>query len=180
MNTCPICESNIVSPSGDPSSNILLIGEFPGEDEMIAGIPFVGKAGYVLKKEIYRNKVDYKRLRATNLWLHPSHKAKSRKKEDQKLAKDLNEKCLKYCMEQLLEEAQGKDAVLLLGSDSVKVLADRSVSEWAGLEIKSDYLDAHLIMCTPNPAQVYHVPFGEVRLSIYKFCKEIKKRNYYE
>ena len=180
MTSCPVCSLPIISPSGNPNSTILLIGEFPGDEEMKVGLPFVGKAGHVLRQEFYREKVDYKRLRITNLWLHPKHTAASRKKEDQKLAAELNENCLKYFMECLLKEANGKKAILLIGSDAVKTLTGKSVSAWAGLRMTSDYLDPPLLMCSVNPASVYHVPLGETRLSIHKFVREMKRAGYYE
>src|SRR3990167_5244965 len=162
---CPVCNQDIISPSGNPKSFILLIGGIPDEEEMLIGNLFVSResGGQVLKSEFFREKVDYKRLRITGLWLHPPHTPASMKKEDKRVASDLNERCMKFFMEELLKEADGKQAILLIGSEAVKALAGVSVSDWAGLKITSDYLDAHLIMPMHNPGYVYHNPLGEVR-----------------
>lgn len=178
MNECPICGKKLILPTGNKDSKVLIIGEFPGKEEMIRGMPFSGEAGDVLKKELDRNKVSFRKLRVANVWFHKETKAKSRKKVDQQLAKDLNKKCLNYFIEELLKEAVGKKAILLVGSESTKILAGRSVSEWAGLEIPVAYFDC-LVMCVPNPGQVFHAPLGEVRVSIRKFCNKIKQRGYY-
>jgi uracil-DNA glycosylase len=44
--------TNTVFADGDPASRILFIGEAPGRDEDIAGLPFVGRAGKLLDKMI--------------------------------------------------------------------------------------------------------------------------------
>ena len=36
--------------SGDPDANVMLVGEAPGREEDIQGIPFVGRAGQLLDK----------------------------------------------------------------------------------------------------------------------------------
>jgi uracil-DNA glycosylase family 4 len=41
---------NAVPGNGDPAANILFVGEGPGEQEDLQGLPFVGKAGQLLTK----------------------------------------------------------------------------------------------------------------------------------
>jgi uracil-DNA glycosylase family 4 len=43
---------NIVLGSGDPRAELMFIGEAPGEDEDLQGLPFVGRAGQLLTKII--------------------------------------------------------------------------------------------------------------------------------
>ena len=43
---------NVVFGSGDPRAKLMFIGEAPGEDEDIQGLPFVGRAGGLLTKII--------------------------------------------------------------------------------------------------------------------------------
>jgi len=50
----------IVWGDGNPASNILLIGEAPGEEEAIQGKPFVGKSGQLLRS-ILSEFIDLKR-----------------------------------------------------------------------------------------------------------------------
>ena len=47
---CALCETrtNVVFGDGNPRSGILFIGEGPGEQEDLQGIPFVGRAGQYL------------------------------------------------------------------------------------------------------------------------------------
>ncbi|MEO1141786.1 MAG: uracil-DNA glycosylase, partial [Pseudomonadota bacterium] len=46
---------NTVFADGDPSSKLMLIGEAPGRDEDIQGLPFVGRAGQLLNKMLAAN-----------------------------------------------------------------------------------------------------------------------------
>ena len=42
--------NNFVFGSGDPNADLVLVGEAPGEEEDIKGVPFIGKAGKLLDK----------------------------------------------------------------------------------------------------------------------------------
>ncbi len=51
---CPLCQgrTNGVFGAGNPNADLMFIGEGPGQDEDMQGIPFVGKAGMLLTKMI--------------------------------------------------------------------------------------------------------------------------------
>lgn len=53
---CPLYKfkTNYVPGDGNPESGILIIGEAPGRDEDIQGLPFVGKAGQYLNESLKR------------------------------------------------------------------------------------------------------------------------------
>lgn len=52
---CKLCETrhNVVFGVGNPNSEVLFIGEGPGENEDLQGEPFVGKAGKLLDKMLF-------------------------------------------------------------------------------------------------------------------------------
>ena len=159
--TCPICKNTDCVPAGGKeSSKILLIGEFPGEDEIISGKPFSGATGAVLRTELAKLGVDLSRLRTANLWLHLPNK---------------NERCLQYGIEQVIKEAKGKEAILLIGSDTVKYFCNEKESKVNGLEVKSPYLSAPLIMALIQPATVFHSTVGELRFALKRFVERIER-----
>ncbi len=49
---CALCDgrTNTVFGSGDPASRIVFVGEAPGKEEDLQGVPFVGRAGKLLTK----------------------------------------------------------------------------------------------------------------------------------
>lgn len=55
VRSCQLCElaktrHNVVFGEGNPYSNIVFVGEAPGEDEDWSGNPFVGRAGQLLNR----------------------------------------------------------------------------------------------------------------------------------
>ena len=155
--TCPICNSKKCVPAaGSKNSPILVIGEMPGKDELIKGRPMVGRMGEVLKMELGKLGMDLNRLRLCNLWHHKPNN---------------NEDCYRHGFEQVIKEAKGRKAILLLGSESVKAFCNESVSKVCGLQVKSPYLSAPIIYACVNPAQVFHGTIGELRLAIKKFVE---------
>ena len=158
--TCEACgRTDLVLPYGNPKSSILIVGEFPGEDEIKIGRPFVGPSGRVLKTELGRLGFSMHNAILTNLWLH--------EKTD-------NEDCFNAGLEKLLKLGKDKELVLLLGSDTVNFFTDYSVMQVAGLVVETPYF-AGTVMACPNPAQAFYGAIGEVRLSLEKFVVEAKK-----
>lgn len=51
---CDLCNTrrNVVFGSGSPTARLMFIGEAPGEEEDVQGLPFVGRAGQLLTKMI--------------------------------------------------------------------------------------------------------------------------------
>lgn len=56
-----------VPPQGDPRARIYIVGEAPGEDEEIAGIPFVGKSGQELDRILRDCGIERSECYVTNL-----------------------------------------------------------------------------------------------------------------
>jgi len=158
--TCPHCHTEDCVPAGGSSSSkVLVVAEFPGNEEIKAGRPMVGRMGGVLKAELSRLGIDLRRMRLCNLWLHTPNK---------------EEDCFNYGVSKVIEEAKNKKAILLIGSDTVKYFCDKSVMSVNGLKVKSPYLSAPIIMACVQPAIVFHSPIGELRLALYKFSIAIK------
>ncbi len=54
-NACPLgnTRTNLVFGTGNKSADLMFVGEAPGEQEDLTGIPFVGRAGQLLDKYLY-------------------------------------------------------------------------------------------------------------------------------
>ena len=52
---CPLAESrtNIVWSRGSQNAKLMILGEAPGEQEDIQGLPFVGRSGSLLNEELF-------------------------------------------------------------------------------------------------------------------------------
>ena len=66
---CGLCETrtNLVFGTGNPETDIMLIGEGPGEQEDIQGIPFVGRAGQLLDDMLKMIDLDRSRVYIANI-----------------------------------------------------------------------------------------------------------------
>ena len=65
---CVLCEgrTNLVLPSGDLDSPVVLVGEAPGENEDQQGAPFVGRAGQILNQAMEDVGLERSRVMITN------------------------------------------------------------------------------------------------------------------
>jgi len=162
-NKCPYCEQLLVEPYGNPESDILLVGEFPGDKEMQRGAPFVGEAGGILEYELGRAGIDMWSCRLTNLWQHYA-------------TKDIS--CFEYGLKSLTQEMAGRK-VLMMGSELATYFLGDKVSKWYGLKVTSALFPRSIqfAIVAPNPAIALHQPLGELRLSLQKFVRAVKEEN---
>jgi DNA polymerase len=169
--TCPSCgRDDLVLASGPRRADILIVGEHPGAKEIQKGKPLVGNTGGVLRTELSKAGLDMRQMRITNLWLHPPQKTTTKSSDEKKEQK---QKCFQYGLEKLIEEAKGRKAILLLGSDTLKELCNEKVSNVSGLEVQSPYLSAPLLFACVQPATVFHSSIGELRQALEKFSKKV-------
>lgn len=159
--SCSACgTTECVAPHGSPSSPVLLIGSYPGEDEIKDGFPFTGKTGGVLKAELRKVGLNYDEFRTINLWKHIPNK---------------RDDCREDGIKSAVAEAVGKKIILLIGAEAVKYFCDASVEAHNGLLLKSKYLSAPYIMACLQPTTVFHGSLGDFRLTIQKFAKLVDK-----
>jgi hypothetical protein len=159
---CPSCGESICSPSG--SSEILLVADFPSREDLLQGRPLSVNtnymtAGRILKKELERVGVSLTQFRICNLWLHEPNKA---------------EGCFQAGFNNVLDEAKGKKAILLIGADAVEAFTIYKVSDVMGLQVDSSVLSAPIIYASPNPSLAEHRGVGEVRNAVEKFVKKLE------
>jgi uracil-DNA glycosylase len=137
---------------------ILLAGEFPGAEEIIKGVPFVGKAGEVLRTELAIAGMSIEECRLTNLWLHSKSDC------------DLD-----WHISRLVEELMDSHHALLMGSDITKALFDSGVMALSTLEMKTKLFPNTRVFVSPNPAQLFYSPVGEFRLALRKFVEAVRE-----
>jgi len=185
--TCPVCGTDkVVIAHGPTKSPVLIVSDEPGEEELKQGIPMVGNMGNVLRSELAYLKFDFKSARRTNLWRHPPNNTALYKPgklpglNDEATfdgnavsSKQLTKQCLQNGMEEVIKEAKGRKAILLLGNEVVDLFLNKSVMKIAGLNVKCDYFSAPVIVCCPNPAMAFHAGhgIGEIRLALTKFVR---------
>lgn len=165
MSTCPICNRRLVKAYGYSRSDILIVGDEPSINELQTGVPFSGETGKVLRKEMARVGMDLGSCRIMNLWTH-----KAWKKSDEHF-----DECFEMSRNLVLDEAKGKQAILLIGADTVQYFTGYKVSDVNGLQVESNMLSAPVIFAAIQPTNVFRGGWGEVRFAIEQFVHHVKK-----
>lgn len=177
---CTICGKRLIPNAGDPKSPLLIASEFPSWEEVRAGRPFAGPAGEVLRKELARVGLSYLQFRVTNLWLHEPLERGRTNASKARYAEELE-----WHLQWLIEEMQGRQAILLLGSDVTQAVLGYPVMDVAGLPTDvlppNEFLfprKTRLVMAAPNPAIVYQPKqvAGEFQLALSNFAQALAAR----
>ena len=148
---CPNCEKLMIAPVGPNTAKLVLVGTFPGQQEIMRGIPFCGPSGDILRSELARAGIPIGNCRITNLWQH---------------AKDEKGCDVKWHVNQMAKEIAGREFALLMGHDIAKALFDCGIMEISGLEMSHELFPKVRIFMSPNPADLIREPVGEFRLAL--------------
>jgi DNA polymerase len=97
--TCQKCalgatRTNLVFGTGNPNAELMFVGEAPGEQEDLSGIPFVGRAGQLLDKFLYAVDIERKDVYIANI-------LKCRPPKNRNPLPEEEEACMGYLREQV-------------------------------------------------------------------------------
>lgn len=173
---CPLWKSGTQTVFGDGSSTakVVLVGEQPGNDEDLAGEPFVGPAGRLLDRALEEAGIDRRESYVTNVVKHfkwePSGKRRIHKKP--------NAREIAACRPWLDAELAvlKPEVVVCLGATAAQALLGRQfrVSQQHGQFIDSP-LAPHVI-ATVHPSSILRAPDSEARQAAYQqFVEDLKK-----
>jgi len=161
--TCPVCGVDNCVPPNNLESPVLIVGEFPGVEEEIQGMPLVGRTGTILRQMLARMDWDLSSFGVCNLWQHAPNK---------------NAECLAHGKKVVVESARNKKVVLLVGSDVAKEFLTKNISELNSMKV-NEYLkiplSAPVVMAMMNPAICFHNVAGETILALQNFIRDVEK-----
>lgn len=166
--TCSICNNYQLVPPFGPVGKILLVGEFPGYEEIQQGIPWVGSASDVLRHELAKVGINMDNCRRTNLWQHA-------------VPKDKKERLMEFDwhFNQLMEEIRQAKYVLMMGSELAPLFFKAKVSSISGTEQTSALVPKGIRMVAAvNPAicLIKGGVVGDFRFAVQKFAQIVKGR----
>jgi DNA polymerase len=125
---CPIgcLDNRAVMGEGPRTAELMIVGEQPGDQEDLAGRPFVGPAGRVLDAHLERAGIDRRRIYLTNAVKHFKYVPRGKRRLHQSpTAKEID--ICRWWLEG--ERALVKPKLLLaLGSSAARSLLGRTVS----------------------------------------------------
>ena len=150
---CPLyaTRTNVVFGSGNPNADLMFVGEAPGRDEDLKGLPFVGRAGQLLTKII-----EAMGLRREDVYI--ANLLKCRPPENRNPLPLEAERCRPY-LERQIALIQPK-AVVALGSYAAAALLN-SRERISKLRGNFHALGGVQVMPTYHPAYLLRNPGGK-------------------
>ena len=160
---CKLCKNrtNIVLGVGNKNAKLMFIGEGPGADEDIQGIPFVGKAGKLMDMAfqglgIYREKV------------YIANVVKCRPPMNRNPEQDEMNACLDYLRNQVM--LVKPDVIVLLGSVALKAILGKEYSITAS---RGKWVDKKGIKYMPTFHPAALLRDESKKISFWKDLKEV-------
>jgi uracil-DNA glycosylase len=140
--------NKIVFGDGNPKAELVFVGEGPGHDEDMQGLPFVGRAGKLLTQMIEAMGLQRKDVYICNV-------VKCRPPENRAPEKDEVEQCSPFLLRQI--DAIAPKVIVCLGSTAAQTVLEtnRGISQFRGqwLEFRGRKL-----MATYHPAYLLRNP----------------------
>lgn len=159
---------NLVFADGNPQARVMFVGEAPGRDEDIQGLPFVGRSGQLLDRMLQAIGLERSSVYIANVvpWRPPGNRTPSPQE---------TEICKPFIIRQI--ELVTPDVLVFLGSASAKTLLGtqegirKMRGRWMKFEVGGVQIDA---LATYHPAYLLRSPI-EKRLSWRDFMSIRKK-----
>jgi DNA polymerase len=155
---CPLWQNATQGVPGEGAAHarIMLIGEQPGDQEDLAGRPFVGPAGKLLDKALAEAGVDRKQVYVTNAVKHFSWFPRGKRR----MHKTPTQQEVAACLDWLRRELRlvKPSIIVCLGATAAKALLGPSVRVTVdrGRWLESDL--AEHVMVTVHPSSILRAP----------------------
>jgi uracil-DNA glycosylase family protein len=160
---CPLWErgTQTVFGAGPPLAEVMLVGEQPGNDEDLAGVPFVGPAGRLLDRALAAAGLDRAKVYVTNAVKHFKWEARGKRRIHQKPASGEVRACRPW-LEAEVQVVRPR-AIVCLGATAARALLgpDFRVTERRGELVPSPL--APLVMATVHPSSILRAPDDAAR-----------------
>ena len=173
---CPLYKNatRTVFGEGKVGARLMLVGEQPGDQEDLAGRPFVGPAGKMLDTALAEAGVDRTDVYITNVVKHFKNEPRGKRRLHKKPNRSEVEVC-KVWLDQEIALVR-PELVLAMGVTAASALAGRAVtlSKLRGQEIA--FVDGQRGMVTIHPSSILRAPDEMGRRQAYAgLVKDLKR-----
>lgn len=162
---CKLCNNrnNIVLGAGNKQAKVMFIGEGPGADEDIQGIPFVGKAGKLMNQALKGIGIEREEIYIANI-------VKCRPPQNRNPEQDEINSCLDYLRAQVL--LVKPEIIVLLGSVALKAILGK---EYSITSSRGKWIERKGIKYMPTFHPAALLRDETKKISFWKDLKEVKK-----
>jgi uracil-DNA glycosylase len=160
---CPLWKTGTqtVFGAGSARARVIFVGEQPGHEEDLKGLPFVGPAGQLLDRALVAAGIERTDAYVTNVVKHFKWEPKGKRR----LHKRPNQGEIKACLPWLTAEiaAVKPEVLVCLGATAAQALFGRGfkVSQQRGQVLTSD--SAPVALATVHPSSILRAPSSEDR-----------------
>jgi DNA polymerase len=155
---CPLGAraTQAVPGEGPDRAAVMLVGEQPGDEEDLAGRPFVGPAGKVLRRALADAGVDVARVYVTNAGKHFSYEPRGKRRIHKTPAQREIEACRHWLDGEI---ARVRPRILVaLGATALRALTGRAVGVAAARELALVHASGARIVATYHPSAILRAP----------------------
>jgi uracil-DNA glycosylase family protein len=164
--SCKACDlwklgTQTVFGEGSRSADVMFVGEQPGNEEDLAGKPFVGPAGRLLDKALKEAGIDRSRAYLTNIVKHFKWERRGKRRIHQKPNTTEVRACRPWFEAELF--AVKPSVVVCLGATAAQALLGKEfkVTQERGRIIRSNI--APVLLATVHPSSILRAPDSETR-----------------
>jgi uracil-DNA glycosylase len=174
---CKACDlwrsgTQTVFGEGAAGATVMFVGEQPGNDEDLAGHPFVGPAGRVLDEALAAAGIDRKQTYVTNAVKHFKWEPRGKRRIHQKPNWAEMTACRPW-LETEIELVKPK-VIVCLGATAAQSLLGRQfrVTKQRGVPVESDL--APVVMATVHPSSILRGPPEDREQSMQDFIADLR------
>jgi len=155
---CPLWKpaTQTVFGEGPAQARIMLVGEQPGDQEDLAGRPFVGPAGKLLDRALDEAGIDRRLVYVTNAVKHFKFELRGKRRLHKKPADAEIAACLQWLQREL--ELVAPQLVIALGASASRALFGRAMPIEKNRGKLIDFAPYGRIMITVHPSFLLRVP----------------------
>jgi len=155
---CPLYEhaSQAVFGEGPQAAEVMFVGEQPGDQEDLAGKPFVGPAGQVFDRALETAGLDRRRIYVTNAVKHFKFEPRGKRRIHQKPNAGEIQAC-RFWLELEREFVRPK-LVVAMGATAVQSLLGKSASISSLRGKKLELPDGAALLVTVHPSYLLRIP----------------------
>jgi DNA polymerase len=158
---CPLYEyaTQAVFGEGPQNADVMFVGEQPGDQEDLAGKPFVGPAGQVFDKALDTVGIDRRRVYVTNAVKHFKYEPRGKKRIHQKPNAGEITACRFWV--NLEREFVRPKLIVAMGATAVHSLTGKTASISSLRGKKIELPDGGMLLVTVHPSYLLRMPDRE-------------------
>lgn len=177
LDQCRRCElwkpaTQGVPGDGPAHANLMLVGEQPGNDEDLAGRPFVGPAGRMLDRALDAAGIDRDRVFVTNAVKHFRFRPRGKKRIHQKPSIGQIEQC-RWWLARELDQVEPA-VVVAMGATAARALLEKPVTIRDARGASFDTPGGLIVRVTIHPSYLLRLRDDRER-EFEKFTKDLRQ-----